>query len=80
MYQLFIFFMITDPKTTVRSWRGQCLVASLVAVAEAGLRLSGVVDAPYYALFLVGPLANLVDLLLLSPRTAAASGRQPSLA
>ncbi len=26
MYQLFIFFMITDPKTTVRSKTGQCLV------------------------------------------------------
>src|SRR3984957_20500110 len=31
MYQLFIFFMITDPKTTVRSKRGQCLVVFLVA-------------------------------------------------
>src|ERR1700722_8281426 len=30
-YQLFIFFMITDPKTTVRFVRGQCLVAFLVA-------------------------------------------------
>src|ERR1700684_2384016 len=29
MYQLFIFFMITDPKTTVRSKRGQCLVVFL---------------------------------------------------
>src|ERR1700685_840143 len=32
MYQLFIFFMITDPKTTVRSRRGQCLVVFLVAL------------------------------------------------
>src|ERR1700686_1023988 len=31
MYQLFIFFMITDPKTTVRSKSGQCIVAALVA-------------------------------------------------
>jgi Na+-transporting NADH:ubiquinone oxidoreductase subunit NqrB len=61
MYQLFVFFMITDPRTTVRGWRSQCMVASLVAVAEMVLRLNGVVDAPYYALFLVGPVANVVD-------------------
>jgi Na+-transporting NADH:ubiquinone oxidoreductase subunit NqrB len=61
MYQLFVFFMITDPRTTVRGWRAQCLVASLVAVAEMVLRLNGVIDAPYYALFLVGPVANVVD-------------------
>ena len=35
MYQLFIFFMVTDPKTTVRSKGGQCLVAFLVAVTMA---------------------------------------------
>src|SRR5580698_4275522 len=38
MYQLFIFFMITDPKTTVRTRRGQCLVAFLIAAAEMVLR------------------------------------------
>jgi Na+-translocating ferredoxin:NAD+ oxidoreductase RnfD subunit len=63
MYQLFIFFMITDPKTTVHSWRGRCLVAALVAVVEAVLRLVDVVDAPFYALFLVGPAANVVEIL-----------------
>ena len=35
MYQLYIFFMITDPKTTVRPVWGQCLVAFLVAAVEA---------------------------------------------
>ena len=39
MYQLFIFFMITDPKTTVRSKRGQCIVVFLVALLEMVLRL-----------------------------------------
>ncbi|HEY3757531.1 MAG TPA: RnfABCDGE type electron transport complex subunit D [Opitutaceae bacterium] len=63
MYQLFVFFMITDPKTTVRSKKGQCLVAVLIAVVEAGMRLDSVVDAPYYALFLVGPISNIVDML-----------------
>lgn len=67
MYQLFIFFMITDPKTTVRSsWRAQCFVAFLVAAAEATFRLFEVVHAPYYALFFVGPIANLVDIFWLS--------------
>src|SRR5687767_650364 len=64
MYQLFIFFMITDPKTTVRSFRGQCLVAFLVAAVEAVLRLLEFVHAPYYALFLVGPAANLAEIAL----------------
>ena len=62
MYQLFVFFMITDPRTTVRSKRGQILVAFLVALAEMVLRLNRVVHAPYYALFLVGPAANAVDI------------------
>lgn len=62
MYQLFIFFMITDPPTTVRSKKGQVLVAFLVALAEMTLRLNRVVHAPYYALFLVGPTANIVDI------------------
>ena len=64
MYQLYIFFMITDPKTTVRSFRGQCLVAFLVAVVEAVFRLLEFVHAPYYALFVVGPAANLVEIAL----------------
>ena len=63
MYQLFIFFMITDPKTTVHSKRGQYLVAFLVAAAEAVLRLFQFVHAPYYALFIVGPVANLVEIV-----------------
>jgi enediyne biosynthesis protein E5 len=64
MYQLFIFFMITDPKTTVRSFRGQCLVAFLVAAVEAGFRLLEFVHAPYYALFVVGPAANLIEIAM----------------
>jgi Na+-translocating ferredoxin:NAD+ oxidoreductase RnfD subunit len=62
MYQLYIFFMITDPKTTVRSFRGQCLVAFLVAAVEAVFRLMEFVHAPYYALFVVGPIANLIEI------------------
>jgi enediyne biosynthesis protein E5 len=62
MYQLFVFFMITDPKTTVRTKWGQCTVAFLVALAEAVLRLNRVVHAPYYALFLIGPAANALEI------------------
>ena len=62
MYQLFIFFMITDPRTTVSSKRGQCFVAFLVAVMEMVLRLSEVIHAPYYALFIVGPIALATEL------------------
>jgi hypothetical protein len=61
MYQLFIFFMVTDPKTTVRSVRGQCAVVAMVAVVEMLLRLNEVVYAPFYALFLVGPVALLLE-------------------
>jgi Na+-translocating ferredoxin:NAD+ oxidoreductase RnfD subunit len=62
MYQLFIFFMITDPKTTVRTKRGQCIVVFLVALLEMLLRLNQVVYAPFYALFIVGPLALLFEI------------------
>ena len=61
-YQLFIFFMITDPKTTVSSRIGQCIVAFLVAAAEMVLRLHNVIYAPLYALFLVGPPALVVSI------------------
>lgn len=64
MYQLYIFFMITDPKTTVRSVRGQVVVAFLVAAVEAIFRLLEFVHAPYYALFVVGPAANLVEIAM----------------
>ena len=62
VYQLFIFFMITDPKSTVHGVRPQMAVAVAVAGAECILRLLGNVHAPYYALFLVGPAANLIEI------------------
>jgi Na+-transporting NADH:ubiquinone oxidoreductase subunit NqrB len=79
MYQLFIFFMITDPKTTVRTKRGQCLVAFLIAVVETVLRFFQSVYAPFYALFIVGPIANAVEIWMdsrrnLSPTPLIAKG------
>ena len=62
MYQLFIFFMITDPKTSVKPVWGQVLVAFLVAAVESAFRLMEWVHAPYYALFIVGPVANLIEI------------------
>src|SRR5438270_6595115 len=72
MYQLFIFFMITDPRTTVGSRRGRIVVAALVAVVEAAIRLAadhqvGALSVlypapPILALAIVGPVAKAVDL------------------
>jgi Na+-translocating ferredoxin:NAD+ oxidoreductase RnfD subunit len=64
MYQLFVFFMITDPKTTVKSKKWQCVVVFFVAFVEMLLRLNHVVHAPLYALFLVGPVAMLIEIWL----------------
>lgn len=72
-YQLFIFFMITDPKTTVRSRTGQCMVAFSVAVVEMFLRFAQSVYAPLYALFIVGPIALLIEMWLDSRRMKSKS-------
>src|SRR5688500_14770315 len=61
MYQLFVFFMVTDPKTTVRSVKGQCVVVFIVALVETVMRLNEVVYAPFYALFIVGPVALVLE-------------------
>ncbi len=66
MYQLFIFFMITDPRTTVKPRWAQCLVAFLVAAVEMILRLYENVHAPYYALAIVGPIANIIEIAITS--------------
>jgi Na+-translocating ferredoxin:NAD+ oxidoreductase RnfD subunit len=77
MYQLFIFFMITDPRTTVRRRWGQYVVVILVAVVEMALRLADAIYAPLYALFLVGPPALLFELWWDS-RTAASRAGAPT--
>jgi len=80
MYQLFIFFMITDPKTTTHSRRGQMLVAFLIAAMESAIRFFGpmlgwihlAAHAPYYALTLMGPSSNVVEIVLQKRAKAAA--------
>lgn len=74
-YQLFIFFMITDPKTTVKSKLGQCIVAFSVAAAEMFFRLDQSIYAPLYALFCVGPVALLLEMWHNSHRTKTGSSK-----
>jgi len=68
MYQLFIFFMMTDPPTSVSTKRGRILVAILIALVEFVLRLDSFIYAPFYALFLVGPIAKFIDMKIHAPR------------
>lgn len=74
MYQLFLFFMITDPPTTVRSRKGRIFVAVLIAVVESAIRLTNefplpgtqmlLTAPPIFALAIVGPIAKIIDLEL----------------
>jgi Na+-translocating ferredoxin:NAD+ oxidoreductase RnfD subunit len=72
MYQLFVFFMITDPRTVVHGRRQQVLVAVAVAVAETLIRFASDqgwplpiafnAAPPLVALAIVGPVAKWIDL------------------
>ncbi len=77
-YQLFIFFMITDPKTTVRSKKGQCLVAFCVAFVEMFFRFDQSIYAELYALFWVGPIALLIEMALDARKRRRADAAFPS--
>ncbi|CAN5141479.1 hypothetical protein BH23BAC3_BH23BAC3_19260 [soil metagenome] len=61
MYQLFALFMMTDPKTTVKNRMGQNAVAFTIALVEMFFRLGEAVYAPFYALFIVGPIALIIE-------------------
>jgi Na+-translocating ferredoxin:NAD+ oxidoreductase RnfD subunit len=79
MYQLFIFFMMTDPPTSVSTKKGRIIVAILVALVEFVLRLNSFIYAPFYALFLVGPVAKYIDLRLHAGKAkASAAGSKPT--
>ena len=72
MYQLFIFFMITDPRTVVRGKRKQIVVAILIAIMEMLIRFASDEGWPlptafnaapaFLALATVGPVAKWIDL------------------
>lgn len=68
MYQLFVFFMITDPATTVSTRKGRILVAFLIALLEFVLRLNEMIYAPFYSLFLIGPVALVIDMKMQSKK------------
>ena len=73
MYQLFIFFMITDPRDNCEiEKRANALWCFVVALAEMLLRLNHVIYAPLYALFIVGPTAMLIEMWLNSRRAKLA--------
>ncbi|HEV7595441.1 MAG TPA: hypothetical protein VGO33_10610 [Gemmatimonadaceae bacterium] len=72
MYQLFVFFMITDPRTIVRGRHRQIVVAVVIALMEALIRLASDKGWPlptafnvapaFFALASVGPVAKWLDL------------------
>ncbi|MGB7188775.1 MAG: hypothetical protein WBD10_01435 [Acidobacteriaceae bacterium] len=78
-YQLFIFFMITDPKTTVKSKTGQILVVIAVAILEMFFRFDQSVYAELYALFWIGPIALLIEMWLNARRMKSTPERSAVL-
>ena len=92
MYQLFVFFMITDPRTVVRDRRWQMIVAVIIAFVETMIRFGSDHGWPLptafnaapalVALFIVGPVAKWIDLRRgrgLTPTPATAPGSAESL-
>jgi Na+-translocating ferredoxin:NAD+ oxidoreductase RnfD subunit len=79
MYQLFLFFMITDPRTVVKGRGRQIVVAILIAVMETAIRFASDQGWPLptafnaapalMALALVGPVAKWLDLRRLARTT-----------
>jgi Na+-transporting NADH:ubiquinone oxidoreductase subunit NqrB len=86
MYQLFVFFMITDPRTIVRERRWQMAVAMLIAVVETTIRFASDQGWPlptafnvgpaFLALAIVGPIAKAIDLRR-TPQPNMGSGANP---
>jgi len=82
MYTMFMFFMVTDPKTIVRGKGLQIAIAVLIAAVECAIRLLAEWDVlrsdnplavapPLYALFLVGAPVLALQLWLDPPRKTA---------
>ena len=77
MYQLFIFFMITDPRTVVRGRRWQIAVAVSIAATEALIRFGSDKGWPLPTAFnaapallslaIVGPVAKWLDVRSQAP-------------
>ena len=90
MYQLFLFFMVTDPRTTVSTRAGRIAVAIAVAATECVIRLGNDFGWPVvaifqpspsmYALTIIGPLAMFLDLWLRARREQVAAGARTATA
>jgi hypothetical protein len=84
MFQLFIFFMITDPKTITKPKWSQILVVVIVAFTDTFLRLVfHDVHSLFHALFIVGPIANVIEIAYrrrYGPKTTPAPGIAPARA
>jgi len=84
MYQLFVFFMITDPRTVVRGRGRQIVVAIIIAIMEMLIRFASDKGWPlptafnvapaFLALAIVGPIAKWSDLRRASTRTRDGAG------
>jgi enediyne biosynthesis protein E5 len=87
MYQLFVFFMITDPRTIVHGRRGQITVAVIIAVVESLIRFGSDqawalptafnVGPAFLALAIVGPIAKAIDLALATRIPASTAPARP---
>lgn len=55
-FMLFLFFMITDPKTSPAHWKHQIVFGGVLALLDIWLQLSFAVFSLFYALFLVSAL------------------------
>lgn len=72
MYQMLMFFMLTDPRTTVSTRSGRIKVVVLIALMECALRLANDFHMPWaapfdiapaiFSLALIGPIALALDL------------------
>lgn len=88
MYQLFVFFMVTDPPTTVATMRGRMMVVFLIAAFESVLRtgndLGWAWAAPFapapaiFALAIVGPIALAARLAVLGTFARPGAPRIPA--
>lgn len=86
MYQLLVFFMLTDPRTTVGTKRGRMAVVFIIALVEFGIRVGNDLEVPGLAMFapapailslaMVGPVALFLDLRARALQAAA----QPAVA
>lgn len=74
MYQLYICLMITDPRTTLSTSRGRVIVVVIVAFVEMLMRQYDIVNAPFYALFVVGVPALALELWWKDRKRVQAAG------